>query len=136
MDDPFFELLSRQNIITSIQRLLTQDEELMLTPNLRRAYVLWLKGENLTTHFSRTTVWSYARKVKDLVGIDITAERRPQALPPADSAAIFTRDNIVPIPVWAYGSPYYSNPLEGEEGFANLGGHDLNEVMQCGGPTL
>jgi len=136
VDALFFELLSRQNIITSIQRLLTQDEELMLTPNLRRAYVLWLKGENLTTHFSRTTVWSYARKVKDLVGIDITAERRPQALPHADSAAIFTRNNIVPIPVWAYGSPYYSNPLEGEEGFANLGGHDPNEVMRCGGPTL
>ncbi|CAB3909991.1 hypothetical protein LMG26689_04939 [Achromobacter animicus] len=110
VDALFFELLSRKRIITSVQRLLSEDEELLLAPNLRRAYALWLKGESLNTYFSRTTVWSYARKVKELVGIDITADRRPQALPRADSAAIFTRENIVPIPTWAYGSPFYSPP--------------------------
>lgn len=111
VDALFFELLSRKKIATSVQRLLTDDEEHMLAPHLRRAYVLWLNGEDLNKHFSRTAVWSYVRKVKELVGIDMTADRRPQALPQASTAEIFIRENIVPIPDWAYDSPHYSSPL-------------------------
>lgn len=110
MDSLFFELLSRKKITTSVQRLLTKDEEYMLASNVRRAYVLWLNGEDLNKHFSRTTVWSYVRQVKELVGIDMAADRRPQVLPQADTKAIFTRENIVAIPDWAYGSAHYSAP--------------------------
>lgn len=110
VDSLFFDLLSRKKIIASVQRLLTEDEEHTLAPNLRVAYILWLKGEDLNKHFSRTTVWSYTRKVLDLVGIDMAADRRPQALSQVDTSSIFIRENIVPIPDWAYGSPYYAMP--------------------------
>lgn len=110
VDDLFFELLSRKKITTAVQRMLTADEERMLPPNLKRAYLLWLNGEELKKHFSRTTVWNYVQKVNELVGVDMAAERRPKALPQANTAAIFTRENIVPIPDWAHGSAYYSAP--------------------------
>lgn len=110
VDGLFFELLSRKKITTSVQHLLTPDEECALPPVLRRAYVLWLNGEDLKKHFSRTTVWSHIKKVKALVGIDMGADRRPRSLPQADLSTIFNPKNIVPIPDWAYSSPYYSAP--------------------------
>lgn len=51
VDALFFELLAGYNIRNSIQRLLTEDEEkVLLTKAERRAYVLWLKGEDLSKH--------------------------------------------------------------------------------------
>lgn len=111
LDELFFDILARYKINNSVQQLLSEDEANDLPRNVRRAYVLWLNGEDLNEHFSRTTVWQLAKRLKQLVGIDMTGHRRPDALPLVDSTQIFTPENIVPIPDWAYGSPRYAAPL-------------------------
>ncbi|AZS77620.1 hypothetical protein ELS24_03670 [Achromobacter spanius] len=111
VDKLFFDLLGRYKITNSVQPVLTEYEAKELPKNVRRAYLLWLNGENLHEHFNRTTVWQHAKELKQRVGIDITGHRRPEALPVVNTAEIFTRENIVPIPEWAYGSQRYSPPV-------------------------
>lgn len=110
VDALFFEILAKYNIRNAIQPLLTEDEQSMLSKPERRAYLLWLKGESLSDHFSRTTVWKYGKDIYEKTGIDIRGDRRPEALPIVDLTEILTRENIVPLPDWAIGSPYYWPP--------------------------
>jgi len=115
VDALFFELLGGYNIRNSIQRLLTEDEERMLTKAERRGYLLWLNGENLHDHYSRTTVWNYIDSVKAKTGIDMKGSLRPDRLPVIDFAEMLTPANLVPIPDWAHGTSYYCPPATARE---------------------
>lgn len=106
----FFSILGKYNIRNAIQRLLTPDEEAMLSRAERRAYLLWLNGEDLHNNYSRSTVHKYVHAVQDKTTIDMGGARRPEALPLVDLTQILRPENLVPIPDWAYGSPYYWTP--------------------------
>lgn len=110
MDALFFEILSNYNVRNAIQPLLTEAQEATLTKAERRVYLLWLGGEDLKDHFSRTTVWKYERNIDFKTGIDMRSSRRPEALPPIDLAKMLTSENLVPLPAWAVGSPHYWAP--------------------------
>lgn len=101
----FFKILAQYNIANSFQPLLTDDERLMLSNAQQRAYMLWLNGADLKDYFSRTTVWKYNTDILKKTGIDMRANRRPEQLPIADLRDLLVRDNIVPIPHWAYENP-------------------------------
>lgn len=101
----FFKLLGSYQINNSIQRLITEEERRMLSRAELRAYMLWLNGENLNDHYGRTTVWKYAVSILHKTSIDVRAHRRPDALPALDLREVLVRDNIVPIPDWAYELP-------------------------------
>jgi len=110
VDALFFEILGKYNIRNAIQPLLTEDEQAVLSRAERRAYLLWLNGESLSDHFSRTTVWKYNGSILEKTGIDMNGERRPDKLPLVDLAEILTPGNIVPVPAWAFGTSYYWPP--------------------------
>ena len=105
VNEIFFKILSRYNIANAIQPLLTEDERQMLSNAQQRVYMLWLNGADLKDYFSRTTVWKYITELEELTGIDMRANRRPEKLPIADLRELLVRDNIVPIPHWAYENP-------------------------------
>jgi hypothetical protein len=105
VNEIFFKILARYNIANAIQPLLTEDERQMLSNAQQRAYMLWLNGADLKDYFSRTTVWKYITELEELTGIDMRANRRPEKLPIADLRELLVRDNIVPIPHWAYENP-------------------------------
>ena len=106
----FFKLLARYNIRNAIQRLLTPDEEAMLSRAERRAYLLWLNGEDLKNHYSRSTVHKYVHGVRDKTTIDMRGARRPDSLPLLDLTEVLRPETLVPIPDWAYGTPHYWEP--------------------------
>lgn len=106
----FFKILAKYNFHNAIQRILTSDEEAMLSRAERRAYVLWLNGEDLHSHYNRSTVHKYVHAVKDKTTIDMRGARRPDALPLVDLTEILRPENLVPIPEWAFGTPYYWAP--------------------------
>ncbi len=110
VDALFFMMLTRYDIRNAIQRLLTPDEEAMLTRAERRAYVLWLNGEDLRDHYSRSTIHNYVTAVREKTTIDMRGARRPEKLPLLDLCEILTPANMVPIPDWAINSPYYWAP--------------------------
>lgn len=103
----FFKLLATRNITNSIQVLLSEDQLAVLSPAERRAYLLWLNGEDLKNHFSRTTVWKYNKTILTRVGMDMRGSRRPEPQPPVNLAELLVPENIVPIPKGAIGSKYY-----------------------------
>ena len=105
VNEIFFKILARYNIANAIQPLLTEDERQMLSNAQQRVYMLWLNGADLKDYFSRTTVWKYITEIEELTGIDMRANRRPEQLPIADLRDLLVRDNIVPIPHWAYENP-------------------------------
>lgn len=105
LDDVFFKLLAGYQINNSIQRLITQEEKDMLSKPQLRAYMLWLSGENLKDYYARTTVWKYATEILEKTGVDIRANRRPCALPALNMREVLVKENIVPIPLWAYDMP-------------------------------
>jgi len=106
----YFELLDTYEVQYSIQRLLTEDELEMLTKAERRAYTLWLEGHSLDDLFSRTTVWKYASSILEKTGINVRGKRRPEKLPDIDLREIFTPENVLPVPAWAFGTEYYFPP--------------------------
>jgi II/X family phage/plasmid replication protein len=110
VDALFFKILKTYNIANSIQMLLSEDQLAVLTNSERRAYLLWLNGEDLTKHFSRTTVWKYNSVILEKVGMDMRGSRRPEPQPLINLAEILVPENIVPIPKGAVGSKYYWAP--------------------------
>ena len=112
VDGLFFTLLAKFNVTNSIQQTLTDDEIDDLYPAERRAYVLWLKGEDLSNHYHRCTIAKYRARIKEATTIDIKAHRRPEPLPAVDFGEVLTPENLVPIPDWACGTKYYSAPGE------------------------
>lgn len=105
LDDVFFKLLEGYQINNSVQRLITQEEKTMLSKPQLRACMLWLSGEDLKNYYARNTVWKYATEVLDKTGVDIRANRRPDALPALNMREVLVKENIVPIPLWAYDMP-------------------------------
>jgi hypothetical protein len=107
----YFELLGTYNVTNSIQRLLTEGELEALSHGERRAYVLWLNGLSLEEQgFCRTSVWKYENSIRDKTKIDVSGHRRPEKLPAIDLRDVFTPDNVLPVPAWAFGTPYYFPP--------------------------
>lgn len=105
VNEIFFKILARYNIANSTQPLLTEDERIVLSKAEQRAYILWLGGESLESHFSRTTVWKYTTDIMKKTGIDIRGARRPEKLPLVDLREMLVPENIVPIPHWAHETP-------------------------------
>jgi hypothetical protein len=106
----FFEVLAQYRIRNAVQALLTADERKLLSAAEQRAYLLWLNGESLQDHFCRSTVWKYVSSIEAKTGISLRGQRRPDALPAVNLADILVPENIVPVPSWAHGSPYYWAP--------------------------
>lgn len=104
----FFQVFDKYRIKHSIQRLLTDDELQMLTTSELNIYKLWLHGEDIKDLFkSRSTVWKYVNKIQAKTGMDISGNRRPEALPAINLAEIFIPENLLPIPEWAFGTEFY-----------------------------
>jgi hypothetical protein len=113
----YFNILDKYKVTHCIQRLLSDDELEVLSRGERKLYTLWLTGAKLADHYCRTSLWKYARLIKEKVNIDIRGGL-PGKLPPVDTNAIFVPANILPVPAWAIGTEYYSPPLK-----ANLPKH-------------
>jgi hypothetical protein len=110
IDALFFDLLNTYQIRNAIQRVLTDDEEAMLTKAERRAYLIWLKGEALADHYGRTACWQLAESVQLKTGVDMRAARRPERLPQVDLSELLTAENLMPVPAWAHGTSCYMPP--------------------------
>lgn len=109
----YFGFIESFNLKACMQPLLTADEEAMLTPNERRVYKRWLKGESLEDQFdSRSTRNKYANAIYAKTQINIASKRRPDPLQPVDTRDIFRRDNLMTIPEWAVGTPYFAPPSQ------------------------
>ena len=101
----FFDTVAKFNIANSVQPLLTEDECAKLDKKQQWVYLAWLEGRQLDKFLSRTTVWKYVKEVKEAIGIDMSAHRRPEKLPALNMAEVLTQANIVPIPEWLPGLP-------------------------------
>jgi hypothetical protein len=105
----YFELLMTYNVRNSIQRLLTEGEMESLSRSERSAYVLWFSGLSLEEQgLCRTSVWKYKTSILAKTGIDMSGNRRPENLPDIDLRDVFKPENLLPVPEWAIGTPYYS----------------------------
>lgn len=108
----YFKILDSYNIRHAIQRLLTEDETNMLSLNERKVYLAWLNGTDVADQFaSRNTSCKYIRDIRAKTGIDVGGHRRPEALPDLDLRQVFAPANVLPVPVWAHGTPCYAAPL-------------------------
>lgn len=99
----FFETVAKFNIANSVQPLLTEDECAKLDKKQQWVYLAWLEGRQLDKFLSRTTVWKYVKEVKEAIGIDMSAHRRPAKLPVLNMAEVLTQANILPVPDWLLG---------------------------------
>jgi hypothetical protein len=106
----YFEYLDKYKLQYAIQRLLTEDELACLTRSERNAYTLWLNRVAIKDQYSRTTAWKITKAIEGKTGINIGGNRRPEALPAIDLSAIFTPENVLPVPSWAFGTDYYVPP--------------------------
>jgi len=106
----FFHFFEKYKVSHSIQRALSDDEMDVLTKKERNTYLLWLKGVPLSEQFSRTTAWKYAKAVYDKTGIKMSDKRKPEEQPEVHLADIFRLENLMPVPQWAIGTPYYFPP--------------------------
>ena len=111
----YFKYLAGFNIANSFQPLLTPDECMELKRGALRAYTLWLNGEDLSRHYGRTTVAKYIKEVRGTIGIDMTAHRRPEKLPPLNLTELLVPENVVPVPRWGIESGRYWWPGRAEE---------------------
>ena len=111
----YFKYLAAFNIANSFQPLLTPDECTGLKRGALRAYTLWLNGEDLSRHYGRTTVAKYIKEVRGTIGIDMTAHRRPEKLPPLNLTELLVPENVVPVPRWGIESGRYWWPGRAEE---------------------
>lgn len=110
VDTLYFSLLKSYDITNAIQRQLTEDEQLGLSKGARRAYLLWLAGNDLHREYSRSTVHKYKREIWDKFRVDVTAARRPDPLPLVDLGELLVPGNLLTIPDWAYGTQRYWAP--------------------------
>jgi hypothetical protein len=111
--DLYFGFIESFDLKACMQPLLTSDEEAMLTPHERRVYKRWLKGESLEEQFdSRSTRHKYAKAIYEKTQINIASNRRPDPLQPVDTRDIFTRGNLMSIPEWAIGTPFFAPPSQ------------------------
>jgi hypothetical protein len=106
----YFDYLNKYNLCYAIQRLLTEDELACLTRAERKAYTLWLKGVDLKEVYCRTTAWKLAKDILDKTDINVKGHRRPEKLPALDLRDIFTPENVLPVPSWAYGTECFVAP--------------------------
>ncbi len=113
--DLFFKFLNRYQLRYTIQRLLTADELAALTRTERKAYSLWLTGMSIHDQYARTSAWKITREIQKKTDINIKGNRRPDQLPAIDIAKVFSPENLLPIPEWAIGMPYYFAPSRKEE---------------------
>lgn len=110
--DLFFKILDTYKVNYAIQPLLTEDELAVLTKGELKAYKLWLAGEDINDLYCRTTAWKLAKSIKEKTGMVVSGKRRPEALPEIHLAEIFRPENVLPIPDWAFGTPYYFPPTQ------------------------
>lgn len=109
----YFGFVESFDLKACMQPLLTADEEAMLDPNEQRVYKRWLKGESLKEQFrSRTTRNTYRNAIYEKTRVNISSNRRPDPLQPVDTRDIFTRDNLMLIPEWAVGTPFFAPPSQ------------------------
>ncbi|MBW8844037.1 MAG: hypothetical protein JF607_03560 [Burkholderiales bacterium] len=109
----YFGFIESFELRACMQPLLTADEEAMLTPNEGRVYKRWLKGESLTEQFdSRSTRNKYVNSIYEKTQINISSNRRPDPLQPVDIRDLLRRDNLMPIPEWAVGTPCFAPPSQ------------------------
>ncbi|MTV38041.1 phage/plasmid replication domain-containing protein [Duganella radicis] len=107
----YFEKLSSYQIHSFAQRQLTSDELRTLSKPERRVYRLWLAGTDLMDQFSsRTTVYKYAKSIKERIGVDTMARCRPKRLASLDLGEIFDRSNALGVPNWLRATRYYHSP--------------------------
>ena len=107
----YFELFETYSVKHAIQQLLTEGEMEALSNKERCAYILWLNGLSLEEQgFCRTSVWKYENSIRDKTKIDVSGHRRPVKLPAIDLRDVFTPENVLPVPEWAIGTPYYFPP--------------------------
>ena len=89
----------------AIQRLLTDDELVMLTLPERNVYEAWLHGRDVKSLFrSRSSVHKYVGSIERKTGINILSHRRPERLPAVDLTELFRPCNVLPVPAWAHGT--------------------------------
>lgn len=111
--DLYFGFIESFNLKACMQPLLTADEEEMLTPNERRVYKRWLKGESLKEQFdSRSTRNKYANAIYEKTEIKISSNRRPESLQPVDTRDLLRRENLMCVPNWAVGTPFFAAPSQ------------------------
>jgi hypothetical protein len=107
----FFEIFATYKVVYAIQPLLTEDELATLNKAELRVYRRWLSGEDLKDQFSsRTSAWKYTKSIKEKTGMDISGQRRPEALSKIHLGEIFCPDNLLPIPDWLFGTEHYCPP--------------------------
>jgi len=107
----YFELFETYSVKHAIQQLLTEGEMELLSRAERAAYTLWMNGLSLEEQgYCRTSVWKYKTAILARTGIDVSGNRRPEKLPALDLHHVFTPDNVLPVPEWAIGTPYYFPP--------------------------
>lgn len=116
----FFQFLKKYKLQYAVQRLLTEDELASLTRPERNAYTLWLKEVPIRDQYCRTTAYKITKAILDKTGINVSGNRRPEALPDLNLADIFTRENVLPVPAWAMGTEYYSPPEKRLRGISNV----------------
>lgn len=109
----YFGFIESFGLKACMQPLLTADEEAMLTHSERRVYKRWLKGESLAEQFdSRSTRTKYTNAIYKKTQINISSNRRPDPLQPVDTRDVFRQDNLMTIPEWAVGTPYFAAPSQ------------------------
>lgn len=106
----FFEIFNSYDVTYAIQPRLTEAEQACLTRPERNAYLLWLAGVDIEDQYARTNAWSMTKKIYDKTGIKVSSKRRPKPLPDLDLREVFAPANVLPVPAWAIGTPYYSGP--------------------------
>jgi II/X family phage/plasmid replication protein len=107
----YFENLKHFKIKRAIQRLLTTDEESALSLKQRNVYRAWIQGTSVQEQFSsRTSAAKYIKEIQGLTGVDISGNRRPQALPKIELQALLTPENVTSVPDWLLDSEYYVSP--------------------------
>jgi hypothetical protein len=107
----FFDSLAQFNVHHAIQRKLTDDELAMLTRGERKAYLLWLNGVSIFDQFaSPSAAYKYINSIFEKTGIDISGNRRPEALPAFNLADILVPENVLPVPDWLRDTPRFVPP--------------------------
>lgn len=108
----YFRGLRHYRLRHAIQRLLTDDELVMLTLPERNVYEAWLHGRDVKSLFrSRSSVHKYVGSIERKTGINILSHRRPERLPVVDLAELFSPGNVLPVPAWAHDTACYVPPL-------------------------
>lgn len=116
----FFEIFNKFGVIYSIQRALTHHELDALTKAEQKAYRLWLAGIDINDQVSRTTAWKLKKSIFNTTGADIGGKRRPVKEPALDLRDVFKPENVLPIPTWLNGTPFYAPPTYRGHGISSI----------------